>query len=568
MTTTIDFEGQLLPAVQGDSVAATLASHGIYDLRVCRSGELRGIFCGMGVCHECLVEIDGQPNQRACLTKVDRPMKIARQKFLAETNHATETIRDEHIQPPEIEMPQLLVIGGGIGGISAAAAAAESGLDVILLDDRVQLGGQFCKQPALHHKSLIQRKSDRQMKLGQDVIQRATNAGVKIVTDAQVWASFPEKDILTICGGQPRWFRPENLVVATGAYERGLPVPGWTLPGVMTTGAAQALLRTYRIIPGQRVLIAGNGPFNLQVALELSKAGAIVVGVAESASRPGLNSWRALYNMYRGSRRLLLDGMRYVFQLKLKKIPIWYKHQIVSIEKSGHGLRARLQSSAKNKGSSIDPLNIDVVCMGYGFLPSNMILRSLGCEHQFDEYRRQLVVKRSSNFETTVPNIYAVGDCAGLGGAYSAAEEGILTGIHIASTLHHAPSDKLAMEGAKSRLQLSKHKQFQSGLWKLFETSRVNTELATPETIICRCESVKLVDISDAIRAGCVSIGEVKQRTRAGMGRCQGRYCAPILAEFMSKETQTTLAEDGFFAPRAPVSPIEISKIAMFSQPD
>ena len=134
--------------------------------------------------------------------------------------------------------------------------------------------------------------------------------------------------------------------------------------------------------------------------------------------------------------------------------------------------------------------------------------------------------------------------------------------------MRHAPGEQLAIEGARSRIQLAKHRQFQSGLWKLFETKPINTELATPETIICRCESVKLDDVSNAIRAGCVSIGEMKQRTRAGMGRCQGRYCGPILAELMSEEAQITLEEDGFFAPRAPITPIEISKIAMFWKPE
>ena len=186
----------------------------------------------------------------------------------------------------------------------------------ILIDERMDSGGQFSKQPTpIHATSLISR-GDKQIRLGRELIERMKRAKVTVIQNGQVWAGFPERDILALVDGRTRLFRPQYLVIATGAYERALPVEGWTLPGVITTGAAQSLLRTYHVVAGKKVFIAGNGPFNLQVALELARAGATIVGVAESARRPTIASIRALFDMYRGAPRLLFDGIRYVNQIK------------------------------------------------------------------------------------------------------------------------------------------------------------------------------------------------------------------------------------------------------------
>ena len=562
----IEFEGRLLVALPGESVAATLAANGILDLGTSRTGASKGIFCGMGVCHDCLVEIDGQPNQRSCVIKVDQPIKVCRQQFPGGQLPDNNINQTNHGGIPQIETPELLVVGGGIGGMSAAAVAAESGAGVILLDERTQLGGQFCKQPTPVHALPKEAVSDVQVTTGRKLIERITNAGVELITDTQVWAGFPQRDVLAVSNGHTRFFRPDRLIVATGAYERGLPLPGWTLPGVMTTGAAQTLLRTYRVIPGERILIAGNGPFNIQVALELAKAGATIVAVVESSLRPGLRSLAALYDMYCGSRQLLFDGVRYTRDLKRRRIPLLYGHNLASVEQIDGGLQAQLASSTNEIRQSSSSFDVDVVCMGYGFLPSNELLRTLGCSHHYDQTHKQLVVERSANFETSVSRVYAVGDCAGLGGAYAAREEGVIAGLHAAESLGHRPKANLLKEKITSTIKLVQHQRFQSGLWRLFSALKANADLAGPETKVCRCESVTLGQIQDAIQSGCGSIDEVKQQTRAGMGYCQGRYCGPVLAELLADKSQCPVDEGNFFAPRVPIIPVRIGDTAGFPE--
>ena len=560
-TINFDFEGRALAALPGDSIAAALTSYGVVEFRFTQDGASRGIFCGMGICQDCLVEIDGIPNQRACMVKAKQGMKISRQSFPGVPSPTSTNNGVDNGCSIEPETPDLVVVGGGVAGMSAACVAAEAGLDVVLIDERMDSGGQFSKQPTPIHATSSISRSDKQIRLGRELIERMKRAKVTVIQNGQVWAGFPERDILALADGRTRLFRPQRLVIATGAYERALPVVGWTLPGVITTGAAQSLLRTYHVVAGKKVFIAGNGPFNLQVALELARAGATIVGISESANPPSIGSIGALLDMYRGARRLLFDGIRYVTQIKKRNIPLFYNYNLSSIKKLGDGLKATI-SSVKNSQERDISIDADIVCMGYGFLPSNALLRNLGCEHHYDTDRRQLIVNRSENFETTATGIYAVGDCAGLGGAYAACEEGVIAGLHVATSFAKTPNQKQLTELARSRLKLNRHRRFQSGLWRLYSAQLPKTVEAKPETYICRCELVTMQHIRDVIESGCHSIAEVKQQTRAGMGRCQGRYCASLLVEILASESNEQIDEDKFFAPRVPISPIRIGDIA------
>ena len=558
------FEGQILNAYPGDSVAAALTSYGIMDLRETSSGESRGIFCGMGVCHECLVDIDGEQNKRACMTKLKNGMKINRQKFYSVPNIKLSSRKKKNNSGLKVEKPDVLVIGGGVGGMSAASVAAETGAKVILIDERSLLGGQFSKQPTPVNDNTKFSKNDPQINLGKKLIERMKNAKVEIFKNVEIWGAYPDKNVLAIKDGENLLFEPKNLIVATGAYERPLPIKGWTLPGVMTTGAAQTLLRTYNVVAGKKIFIAGNGPFNIQVALELEKAGASIVGISESAYKPNLSSIASIVKMFLGSPKLFFKGINYLNELKKKSIKIKYNYVISSIKKIGNSLDCEIAPnlSGKNINSEKISFNCDILCMGYGFLPSNTLLRNLGCDFKYDLFRKQLVIERSEKFETNKPGLYAVGDCAGLGGAYAACEEGVIAGINACSSLGFKISGRQAKEFKSSLKILKKQRKFQSGFWDLYKCDLPYVMDSKEETYICRCELVKNTHIQNALDSGCQSISEIKQKTRAGMGRCQGRYCSQFIAEIISSVTNEPIGEKSYFAPRFPLSPITIGEIS------
>lgn len=547
----LDVDGRAVPATPGESIAAALTRAGLRAWRETAQGSRRGLFCGMGVCQDCLLSVDGHDQQRACMTKVRGPHRI---RTRPTGGHAAPIAPIRATDLP-VHEPELLVIGGGAGGLTAATTAAAAGVQVMLIDERAQLGGQFYKQPAEGRAATADRQADD----GRSLIQRARHRGVELLTGAVAWGAFAPLTIGVTTPAGAALIRPRQLVVATGAYERGLPVPGWTLPGVMTTGAAQTLLRTDGVIPGRRILVCGHGPFNMQVALELSRAGAEIVGVVELADRPGVSHAGVLWRMLRHAPDLLLQGAAMRAALARRLVPLLHGDALAEAAVEGDRLRATLRSGAR--------FVADTVLMGYGFMPANELLLALGCRHEFDPARGHLATLRDADCRTSVANVFGVGDCCGLGGARAAVEEGVLAGAAAAQALGRALSPAQAGAVADARARLARQRAFQAALWRLYAAPRSQAEPARPETVICRCEEVTLGALEAACADGAPDIGEVKRRTRAGMGACQGRYCAPVLAAMLAGRQGRALDAHAFFAPRAPAKPIAIRDLVRAARP-
>ena len=555
-----EFEGERLTGRRGESLAAALTAAGIRALRVTRDEQSRGMFCGMGVCQECLVEVDGVANQRACMTKLKQPVSVRRQRHLAKAIAGGANQKPQLIGAAALE-PDILVVGGGAGGLNAARSAALAGARVLLVDERPLPGGQYYKQPLPIPALAEENASDPQFAGGRALIDAAEAAGVTTLRGARIWGAFEPLELLILENGMCRPCRPKRLIVAAGAYEHGLPIPGWTFPGVMTTGAAQTLLRSYRVLAGVRILIAGNGPLNFQVALELARAGAEIVAVVELAQRLSSRTLPAFATMLANAPALALRGARYLAELRQRRIPVVYDSVLAEVAAGARGLSGLVKRWPLDPRDAGRRFEADAICMGYGFMPSNEILRALGCAHRFDPVRGHLVTERDAEQRTSVPEVYAVGDCAGLGGAPAAEAEGIIAGLAAARSLGCTASADQHRSEARARAALARHRRFQQGLWKIFQAPRLTTEFATPDTIICRCEELSLSEIEAGLEPGFHSIGALKRRTRGGMGRCQGRYCGPILTALSAAREGRALDEAGHWAPRPPITPIPIGQI-------
>jgi thioredoxin reductase len=559
------FEGRAVQARPGETIAAALTAAGVTRLRETVSGEPRGMFCGMGVCQECLVEIEGLGAHRACMTTVGSGMRVMR--CCDPVDLAAPAGRNG--VAPEPVGTDVLVIGAGAAGLAAAAAAGEMGAGVLLVDERPAPGGQYYKQPVAN-AGFEKEHDDPQFAAGRRLIERVMalseerGGGVRILAGTTVAGAFSPRDVVLLTPQGPLHVRTNRLIVATGAYERARVLPGWTLPGVMTTGAAQTLVRSNRVLPGRRVLVAGNGPLNWQVALEVRRAGAEVVALCEAAALPGPGSAGALLGMALGASRLLRQGLALRRELKRQGIPLIQPRVLASIERAGEGLRVVLAEGA----ASAETFEVDSVLMGYGFEPQNEMLRALGCRHAYDPSRGHLVTEKRADCRTSLAEVYAAGDCTGLGGAPAAEAEGLIAGHAAAGSLGRLAPRALAREVAGARRALSRHRRFQRGLWRLFAANAPLSAGARADTIICRCEGVTLAAIEAAAGEGEAAIGNLKRRTRAGMGRCQGRYCAPVIADLLARRSGEMLDEFAFFAPRPPAKPMRIAEIASLRLPE
>ena len=524
------FDGQRIEALAGESVAAALSAAGITTFRRTASGAPRGLFCGMGACFDCLVTVDSRIGQRACLTQAMDGITVS-SGFPAEPASAP-------APAPQERNCDILVVGGGVAGLAASIAAAEAGAAVTLLDERHALGGQYAKPLAASHAD---NAPDPQFRLGADLRQRAAQAGVQMEAGATVWGAFGPTEIAALVRGQSITYRPRRLILAPGAHEAPVPVQGWTLPGVMTTGGLQTLVRTQRVSPGQRVLIAGSGPLNLQLACELLAGGIRPVAVLEAAARPGPAALPDLLRMARSAPDLVRDGWTMLRRLRRQGVPVLWNTTLDRLDGAG---RVQAAYAASRR------FDVDTVALNMGFQPEVNLARALGVAHRFvDRGAGYLATDTDTEGRTSRDGVYAVGDGASLGGARIAQSRGRLAGLAAARDLGlTAPTDPATLAA------LSRAEVFQDALWRVFVARPVPIADAA---VVCRCEEVTAARLRHEIAAGLTSLPALKKATRAGMGRCQGRFCAATIARLCPVVPDA----EGFAAPRAPLRPVPVAPL-------
>ena len=564
------FDGRPVPALTGETIAAALAANGICALRQAETltpremPDWRGLYCGMGTCFECAVTIDGRIGQRACLTKVAGGEEV---RSVPPAGGPGDPLRPlvEHSEPAALltRETDILVIGAGPAGLSAALAARQSGAAVIILDERPQSGGQYYKPIAPSH--IASTPPDKQYVSGTALLEATQNAGVEIIQGSTVWGAFAVDEVLALVDGKSIVFRPRRLILATGAYERAMPIPGWTLPGVMTTGAAQTLVRAYQVTPGERVVIAGNGPLNIQLAADMVDHGVKVIAVVEAAEPPGLAQFGAVTRALRTDPAKMFTGAGYLRRLKRKGVPVLWSHIAVSAIGDGRVEQvtvAPLEDDGATQLENAKNLSADTLCLGYGFIASAEIANALGCRMRTDKrHIGTLSVEVSGEGETTVKGVFAVGDGAYVNGAAVAEASGTIAGLAAARQLGFGNSTKDML--TKVRRALRRAEAFQGALWALFKAPPVRLDLVPDKTILCRCEHLDFRRVRDEIGNGVTSLAVLKRRTRLGMGRCQGRYCTYVAANLLADLTKTPRTSADGFAPRLPVKPFPVSALAI-----
>ena len=544
---TFKFEGCNVRATPGDSIAAALTEAGYTSFGWRRSGEARGHYCGMGVCHDCIMTVDGQRGVRACMATVGDGTVVQREDERRLANNTVPTPASSF----ETLEAEITIIGAGPAGLSATIRATNAGADVVVLDERDEPGGQYFKPRSHGYRG--RHKSDRQHQRGSDLRACAKEAGARIISGQSIWFARPDGDGFELRSfGSTGSFRlrTRSLILASGAYERPAMVPGWTMPGVMTIGAAQTLARRYGVVPGNKVLIASHGPLGLQLASELVTLGAEVVALAERG-RPQFN--RAFLQALIDAPRLVMDGATYRLAAFRAKLPVLYGWELAEIFGKDRAEGAELREIKTGRTRHFEA---DIVAAGDGFAPQLELARLLGVPVTTDLATGQVLPTRDPDGRTSVAGVWIAGDAGGLGGAEIAMCQGDLSA---AGALEHigrsCPSDL-----SKSHKLFNRAYRFQSALWSLYRApERV---LPADPTILCRCEEVTAATARAAIADGANDPAVLKRKTRIGMGRCQGRYCLPQVLRLLNDAGHVT-APEALFTPQIPARPVPLGALAV-----
>jgi NADPH-dependent 2,4-dienoyl-CoA reductase/sulfur reductase-like enzyme len=460
---------------------------------------------------------------------------------------------------------ELVVVGAGPGGLSAALAAAETGVRAIVIDEYAQPGGQFYKQLSAGFTVRDRARLGYDYTKGDALLARVRAAGVELLSDTLVWASFAPGTLGIRHRSAIGTIRFRAAVVACGAYERAAAFPGWDLPGVMTPGASQTLVKTQRVLPGARMVLAGSGPFLMPVAATLIEAGARVVGIYE-ATRP--SEWARHAPRFIGHWGRMGEAVRYWRTIRKARIPIRFGYVVVRAEGTEALERVVLMRCDRDGGviASTERFeDADTLCASYGFVPSVQVTRALGCDHVYDAGRGGWIPVHDECMRTSIPGVYIAGEVAGIGGAHAAMAEGRLAGLNAARELGKRVAES-AIEDA--RRERARHRTFAKIVSDIFSIKPRVRELITDDTVVCRCEEVHAREIRAAALAWGANVNFVKGITRCGMGYCQGRICGPLVEDMTAAALGVSAGSVDSFHVRAPIKPLTVRELASMSQAD
>ncbi len=431
---------------------------------------------------------------------------------------------------------EILIVGGGIAGISAAYVFMKNHKDFLLVDEYPFIGGQYLRRnPEYQPKDTETRRTGFRL-------ESSLEGGENIWTETPVVGCYKEGEIAVLRKGKPYIIKPHKILIATGAREKFLPFPGWTLPDVMSAGAVQALIKTSGYLPAKDVILAGTGPFLLAVAYEFEKAGGRVKEVAELnpiGKLIGFSS--AIFDWEKGT-----EGIKYIAKLWRK---LSYGWRIVEARENGGRIKVTFEKKGKRREEETELLAI-----GHGFAPNIEFAQLCGCPVAYKHELGGWVVKTDDELKCT-DRIYAAGEVTGIGGARKALIEGKLAALTILGV-----NEKERESLMKTR---RKEVKFAEKLNTFFSPSDKLWLSIPDETIICRCEDVKMRDIRKATEEGFVFTGEIKGATRVTMGNCQGRICFPIITEFLrSLRGEPPEA----MSIRPPIKPVDLGVFTEFEE--
>ncbi|MFZ4625505.1 MAG: FAD-dependent oxidoreductase [Rhodoferax sp.] len=434
---------------------------------------------------------------------------------------------------------RIIVVGAGPAGLGAATRAAELGASVTLIDEAARPGGQIYRQPpqSMNLKLLIGTPGELARK--QRVLERFERVRERIDyrPDTAAIAYYPGHQVLVADQNCSELLKASAVIVATGLSELTVPFPGWTLPGITTAGALQALLKSDGLRAGERVVLAGTGPLLVAVAAQLVRAGAEVLAVA--LLHPFFHLFRNPALAWKG-REAVADGLRYLTILKRAGVPIldgWIPVCASGDCEVRNLVLARRDSQGRPVPGTDRHFAVDSVGLNYGFNANSELLRMAGADVVFDGLRGGWLARREENGSTSVPGMFVAGDSAGLRGALAASADGSVVGAAAAGWILHQNVSHFSALTAKDAKERSRHWRFQDALAQLFSLPPGVWSWARPDTVICRCESVQRERIDRAFDDGHLSLNGVKRNCRAAMGFCGGRNCLRTVAALVGERS-------------------------------
>jgi len=458
----------------------------------------------------------------------------------------------------------VIIVGAGPAGMATAITAQQSGLSVLVLDDQPDHGGQVWRDIQQNH----QHRQSRSF-LGEDYwkghqLAKAFHAsGAEIQHQAVVWQIAHPLSLSVTIAGIAQNLSARAIVLATGAYERPVPLPGWHLPGVMTVGGAQTLLKASATGADGAVFV-GTGPLFYLTITQYLDAGFSVAGVCDTGAGLGSPSTLLALPLALVQPKMLMKGLRWLRRIKAET-PYFAHVSDIQLEGQDH---VEAVAFAHGKGRPKTKMRIPSshVFLHQGVIPNVNLSMASGLTHHW--HHRQMcwhpICDRHG--ASSVEGIYVTGDASGIAGSGAAVASGHITGAALAKALTGTTIPITALW--RHRVKRLQHRALRPFLDRLYAPLAETLTPIDANTIICRCEGLTQAQVTAAMGLGVAGLNQLKAYCRAGMGRCQGRMCGLTVQALLADHHKIPIQDMPYYRLRPPVRPVTLAELAAFHQAD
>lgn len=451
----------------------------------------------------------------------------------------------------------LAIIGAGPAGMAAAIEARKHGLSVVLFDEGASVGGQV-------YRSVLETDTGLTNILGPDYIAGRSLAEEFLSSEAKyhqraavflIERSETKRHLIgATIAGKTLMVESQFVLIATGALERPFPIPGWTIPGVMTAGAAQTMLKANGAVPTGKICLAGCGPLLYLLAAQYIRAGVKIAAVLDTTPR---SNWvkslpylpEFLFSPY------FRKGLKLLREVT-SNVPL--EKGVSSLQALGKGKLTELRYTVGKREKSI---KLDTLLLHQGVVPQVNLTMSVGAKHHWNEEQLTFEPELDSSGQTSVPGVFVAGDSASIGGAEAASSNGTLIACAIVKAIDSSKAGACQSREAQANKGFAKAVRGRAFLNRLYRPAQ-QFRMPTDDVVVCRCEEVRAGEIREISSRGAMGPNQLKAFCRAGMGPCQGRMCGLTVSELMAQEKKQSPADIGYMNIRSPVKPVSLGEIS------
>ncbi len=451
----------------------------------------------------------------------------------------------------------VLVVGAGPAGMAAATSTATAGLSTAIVDEAPSPGGQVWRAVTttpVHRRPIL----GADYWYGADAAEALAASKAIYLPSTTVWSLDETGTASLSSAGTARRLAAARVIIATGAQERPFPVPGWTLPGVMTVGAAQGLLKASALYPSGKLVIAGSGPLIWLYAAQVLRSGGRIERILDTTDRAARRAALPHLPTFAASS-YFAKGLALMARVH-RQVPI--TRSVLDVTLEG---KERIEAVRYGTRDGEQRIEADTVLLHQGVVPQVNLAMAAGVRHLWDTHQLCYVPELDVDGRSNVERIFVAGDGAGIAGWEAAADRGYLTAAAVIDDLGAHRKVGPSPESLKRRL--SRRARARIFLDEAFRPAD-RFRIPTGDTIVCRCESVTAREIEHAVDLGAQGPAQLKSYTRCGMGPCQGRMCGLTVTEIMAARRQVPPSDIGYFRLRPPVKPVTVQELAAMPTDD